>query len=269
MKIDLKKLPEKDYFSFEEIAERWSCELETIYHYIYEKRILYPAISTIKEGINAVCSRSDENYSEYEKLSKLLYGMVDLGKEIPHRIVIPLKDNNRTIQEMIDSINFEPLKQCYVWGKRLPSFLYQVPSELIPYPDGTNYRMMMEGKNTWGFYISARDISGKRYTLLSHLNTPRVYPVTPKMFNLIPKEERDRFEKEYGITENSVNVQNRVSKKTENLYLELIQVFAEVILGDELTDKPHSNAAKIDRLLSKKRKNLPCTTETLANYLNN
>ncbi|MBC8526229.1 MAG: hypothetical protein H8D22_05065 [Candidatus Cloacimonetes bacterium] len=43
--MDLKMvLPEKDYFNVSEVAERWNCSEDKIYHY-FEKRILYPSIS--------------------------------------------------------------------------------------------------------------------------------------------------------------------------------------------------------------------------------
>ena len=271
MNIKLENLPEKDYFSFEEIAERWSCDLETIYHYIYEKKILHPGLSTKKNGIYFAISLDNENYPEYKKIHDIVCGLDKWEGEtnFPRRIDITPKKNDEYVQEIFDSLNQGLLEQNRISGKKLPSFLYQLPSELVGIPLIDNDKLMMEGKDTYGCYISARDITDKRYFFFAWRRSPCVYPITPTMFNLIPKEERDRFEKEYGIIEKTEDVQKRVSAKTEHKYLELIQVFVDILLKDGLTEEPYGDAKKIEYLISNKGKKMPCSVETLGNYLKN
>lgn len=59
----------------------------------------------------------------------------------------------------------------------------------------------------------------------------------------------------------------RVSTKTENAYLDIILALSEALIGEDLSEKPYADAAKIERALSKKHVQMPCTMETLGKYL--
>ena len=59
----------------------------------------------------------------------------------------------------------------------------------------------------------------------------------------------------------------RISKKTENAYLDIISVLSQALIGENLSDKPYSDAGKVERKLSKNGMQLPCSMETLGKYL--
>jgi hypothetical protein len=65
---------------------------------------------------------------------------------------------------------------------------------------------------------------------------------------------------------NASNIQEP-AKKSENLQLEIIQLFAGTMFNSGLSDSPFTDAEKIIKKLAAANKSLPCGKETLAKYL--
>ena len=88
-----------------------------------------------------------------------------------------------------------------------------------------------------------------------------------KHFKYITEIERNRFERELNISSDTKSIVNEVSAKTENKYLQLIQLFAGALLKNGLSEKPFTDAEQLERKLAACGTQLPCTKETLAKYL--
>lgn len=256
MGLNLNNLPEKEYYTFQEMADRWGCDTNLIEQLIEQNQLRAAAI--LKElpirGLLVDIENLDKE-SPYNLISKAKFAdwtpMLDDFANERNIYTVELDDNELPIKSSNlkaknEILNSEELKQY--------RYLYLTPT-LISL--STNEGSLVMCVDDTGY-----DHDNDRATNLV-LGIPN-----RKYFKYITKLESNRFENDFGITSDTTDIKLNVSAKTENIYLKLIQVFAEVLLGDGLTNKPHSNAAKNDRLLNKKGKELPCTVETLANYLN-
>ena len=165
--------------------------------------------------------------------------------------------------KIIRAVDFEMIREHILPILNKPKFLYE----------NTDRRCLNMNKKAQGssvqeffFYISALDIDHNEYLFIDP-DTKAIDPIYPYMFDTISREERDRFENEYGLTENKVSVSQEVHKKTENIYLELIQLFAGELLKDGLSQQPHRDAAQLIKKISHTNKQMPCSSEILAKYL--
>lgn len=256
MGLNLNNLPEKEYYTFQEMADRWGCDTNLVEQLIEQNQL-----------------RAAANLKELP-IRGLIIDIENLDKESPYyiRSMVEFADWDPMLDDFANQRNFYtvelddnelPIKSSNLIAKNeiLSSeklkqyrYLYLTPT--------LNSLSTNEGNLVMCVDDTGYDHDNDRATNLVLGIPNREY------FKYITKLERDRFENDFGITSDTTDIKLNVSAKTENIYLKLIQIFAEVLLGDDLTDKPHSNAAKIDRLLGKKDKELPCTIETLANYLN-
>ncbi len=257
MGLNLNNLPEKEYYTFQEMADRWGCDTNLIEQLIEQNQLRVAAI--LKEL----------------PIQGLIIDVENLDKESPCYIFSMVKFADWTpvwddVDEVQDIFKWEldnkgiPIKRSNLIAK----------NEILSSEDLKQYRYLyltptfLSLSTNEGSLVMCVDVTGYNFDDDYATNLVIGRP-NRKYFKYITKFERNRFENDFGITSDTAAIKLNVSAKTENIYLKLIQIFAEVLLGDDLTDKPHSNAAKIDRLLSKKDKELPCTVETLANYLNN
>jgi len=278
MGLKLNNLPEKDFFTIEEIADRWSCGVDTVNHYIFESKILRTAIKTKDIGLTSFSVH--DNQFTFLELGGFVAKVYDecvysTGVFIFIDKLLTSENKGNKLKENVDEINLPQLIETAVRSSEMPKFMYQIQPELLNYDvlcesiknpyRGTINNPYMENKYL-KFYLSVMDFEGNRYLLVDPLRE-KIIPTFPYKFNIISREERDRFENEFGITEETKNVQNLVSGKTENMYLELIQLFVGSMLRDGLSDNPFTDAGKIERKLASQGKKLPCTKETLAKYL--
>jgi hypothetical protein len=259
MKLNLNKLPEKNYFSIEDICERWTCDIETINHYIYDQKILYLGLNVKNIKVTSLLMFTDENTEYLNEIFTLARHLIDPFDTSQKNIDIPTHTNDETAQKLISELKLDCCRKYKVPVKEMPKFLYEIPQD--------NLLLIFNDNLLDATYVTARDLDNRKYIMTPQPIRRRLRLLKHGMFNVISREERDRFEAEYGITERTQSVRKQVSKKSENVYLNLIDVLSNALFEGGLTGEPHKDAGKIERLLSKRGLNLPCTTESLAKYL--
>lgn len=155
------RLPEKVYFSLEEIAERWGCSTEELRHFISEK--------WLREAIESVEVWSGLEFVDINRAQ----GLFRKAVRSPLRSV--LSEEGREI-----------LKQCIL--DPIPRFVYIDASEgaskfscVYDY-DGTKYLMVSGIKKYHESEIKSHSIK-----------------LTDCDGTVVPREERDRFERQYGV----------------------------------------------------------------------
>jgi hypothetical protein len=274
MGLNLFNLPDKDYYSCKEIADRWGCDETTITHYIYDLRILRVAIKgrsvnpslphllpckyTIPEAWEAVIGtlvRNDKGYLEASTNSLDPRVTISTGQEVNFLTQYLYKDTPIRLE-------FTP-KYLYL----TPMFVFSEKSlEMGESEDGiTVFIETFEG-------VQAYIIDSYSYAKYSADGNHEYKDICfnaiyQREFTIITKEERDRFENKYGITSDTESVQKEVGKKTENLQLGLMQLFAGLLLKTGLSNNPHTDAEKLIKKIAAAEKTLPCSKETLAKYL--
>jgi hypothetical protein len=280
MGLNLKNLPEKDFFTIDEITERWGCDLETVMHYIYDRKILRfatktdqhfthlngesiqdltAAIKLIDEVLpESIVSFVDKAYAGYLYSRCIDKNSKGLGFFLGSKVSDDLEITSYTNEIDQGSPNVSKISSA-----QLPKFLYQDDEHVFE-----NNRFTPAGLDArYDLYsITVRDFKNNCY-LLFQPEFKVIHITHPFLFDIITKEERDRFEKEHGITTETENVQKEVGKKTENKMLEVIKALAGALLKNGLSDNPHSDAEKVMTKLAAANQTLDCTKETLAKYL--
>jgi len=165
------QLPEKEYFSVAEIAEQWKCDVPLVEHYVYENRILRPALITKQLRFPVIMkeklSRLDVIRSR--GLSKLdCYEPEDIfGWALPNGVI-----------ELPRFLYVEPLRHIDPWGAWVPCF--------------ENF----EGKEYFFIAIMSH-LPRPPETEFKNLFCMARTPKDAKAACVITKEERDRFESKY------------------------------------------------------------------------
>ena len=252
MGLNLNNLPEKNYYTFQEIAKRWSCDINLVEQFI-EQRKLRPA-AILKElpidGLIIDIEKLDKanSYYWYSALS-ITDGPLAFNNQEQDILPAHLPDDSE-----ISTVNLVSKDQILARGElEQYKYLYYSPDYYV-------------SLSTFGGekVLCVQSVVHDRANILSNLILGRL---NKKYFNYITKLERNRFENEFGITSETTDIKKEVAAKTENIYLQIIGTFSQALLGEEYSEKPHSNAAKIDKLLSSRGMSLPCTAEILAKYL--
>jgi hypothetical protein len=252
--LNLANLPDKEYYSFSEIADRWNCDVNLIQQLIYQEK-LRPACALRELPIVGLIVDIDK-LEESSPLRSFIGTTFEIWIE-------DFSDQEVNTMDIAIEGAEKGLSQENVLNKQLIltnddlrkyRYLYYSLQHFVSYKT-------FEGDDVFCLGKIQRDVETGVFSNL------RISRLGRKFFKYITKMERDRFEEEFNITKDTVDVEKEVSVKTENKHIELIQLFADVLLENGLSEKPYSDAAKIERVLSTKGKNLPCTIETLGNYL--
>jgi hypothetical protein len=220
MELDLKKLPEKDYFSLSEIAERWSCDLTQVAHYIYELGLLRLAV---KHSDTMVLGMLHAKHSP----PLAVVNIINILKN--PRMKSTYESEIGTPLGMFDDyedgtdvdgglrVNFDFVKVDDYFATEYPKYFYLERDNLYSEDVlgiGSDKRLMAAIIHTFdgtcGYIVNAYDnrVDGK-LDGFSFLGFDIFYE---KIFNIITKEERDRFENKYGITSESKSVQEEVDQ---------------------------------------------------------
>jgi hypothetical protein len=288
MKLNLDNLPEKDFFTIDEIAKRWECDLGIVKDYIFEQKKLRLAIKT-DQYLNFKRIRNKEMRQNYTVLIKIIdevlpesvFSFVDkayvryayirgtekeeeFGKELGHLSISEVSKDSE-ITKYLNEINQSSPNASKISIAQLPKYLYQENEHVFEEDRFKSKDCNFDARYNL-YSITVRDLENNCY-LLYQPEINIIHITHPFLFDIITKEERDRFEKEFEITEDTKSVQQQVSKKTENLQLELMQLFAGMMLKKGLSNNPHTDVEQIIKRLAAANKKLPCSKETLAKYL--
>jgi hypothetical protein len=271
VRLDLNRLPEKDYFSFSEIAERWECDTSLIQHYIFEQKSLRIAAHYRPSDQHRLLPISYFN-GQHNFIGECIWEVVNSNPP-PYRIRRPYFENfvNFNFTEITNLNLLEVPLFNQVDEETQFVFLYLDTDSLSGADPGLiEAKLVREEYEDYGSKFYSENNS-KCYLMLQFEEKGKTlfaFDFIPlKEFLYITKTERDRFEKEFEITKDTKSVQQQVSKKTENLQLELMQLFAGTMLKEGLSNNPHTDVEQIIKKLAVANKTLPCTKETLAKYL--
>ncbi len=220
MGLNLNNLPEKEYYTFQEMADRWECDLETIFHFMNVTRILRPGMRTKTYRIGYLCKVEFDNQRsiiESRMLAKQLFSKLE-HYDLDTQLFIESNLDNE-IGAMAEEIDFDSLKNFIIDDSTIPLFLYQHHHGLII----SRLRSSNDKKQSVDLYITANDLQGDTYLLIDPYGKT-IKPIYPRMFDIIPREERDRFEEKYEMTRTH-SAQNATSYiKKLNPYLSELQL---------------------------------------------
>jgi hypothetical protein len=252
--LNLNSLPEKEYFTFDELAARWHCELSTVDQFIGQN-ILRPT-AIIKElpiaGLIINVENLDkENFFYMSSVFNIVDG------------ALAFNDQEQDILPIQGEYEVNEISALKVVSKDQVLVKEELEQYRCLYFSPDYYQTLLTFGGEKVLCVESVDHDRGNNTL-SNVTMGRL---NRKYFNYITKLERNRFEKEYGITSDTTDIKKEVSAKTQNMYINIIATFSQALLGEEYSDKPHSNASKIEMLLGSKGIALPCTAEILAKYL--
>jgi hypothetical protein len=194
------KLPEKEWFTFEEIAARWQVDVATVAHYVWDLHLLRPAY-VVKEmslrGLEPLFGSDTEQTEKYsswalsysltrssgdkynEKFIYILPGMIDQNTSdiesfplFSHAITLLPEHGS---PDDYGTIHFDSETNCLADFQNEPLYL-----EVTASIDGKSFDPCLPG-----------------------------IPVSNKYF--ITREERDRFEKEH--SENEIKVTGKAQEE--------------------------------------------------------
>jgi hypothetical protein len=305
MKLNLDKLPEKDYFSIEEIAERWECGTDYVLYLINEEKLLRQALCTRDIQLRNL-ALVNEKFS-LEPIKEILQKLNDgflfcfLRDNQTDTVFLANYQDIPELKPKIEQLEYQQLQNAIADSDSYPKFLYQKQESTFAafyygrdvktpferqekdHDTSSESQFAIDEKVTHHstivelqaipFYLSAEDFSGNEYVAgisSNELGDNHGYPIKLIPYNgfdIIPKEERDRFEQEYGITEKTENVPQQIGQKTINNYKEVIRAMSKYILDRPLSEEPHRDANDIDRVLSRKGIVLPVKPPTIAKYI--
>ena len=120
---------------------------------------------------------------------------------------------------MAEEIDLDSLKNIIVDDSAIPLFLYQHHHGMII----SSVRSSNNTEPSVDLYITANDFLGDTYLLIDPYGKT-INPIYPHMFDIIPREERDRFEEKYEMTQanSAQNVTSSIKKL--NPYLSELQL---------------------------------------------
>ncbi|WP_272993699.1 hypothetical protein [Porticoccus hydrocarbonoclasticus] len=191
------KLPEKTFFTFDEITDRWNCDHMLVRHYL-DEGLLRPSIETKSLPANALFFAFEETAKRLRKEKKVL--SVEHWREAT-TVIIP--DN--CCDFIFDS---------QVAANALPRFLYVNPAHLFEQAleqGVTTVVATLEGLDgaLYGLADWAFEDEFKPYLLnIGYLHRwaldPYTFEVIERIWDtqavVISREERDRFEREHGMS---------------------------------------------------------------------
>lgn len=256
MKLNLKNLPKKEYYTFPELAERWACDINLIKQYV-DTSVLRAAANVMELPILGLVPHSGlSSAGRKDSIDWLSYftGWGEFFTENPDKDMISaiqVDDFDTGIMRLGMFSKSQILENNDLKQYR---HLYMSPLSIFPTETFDHKQVMCIYRPQ-----DAINVDPKSGVVIGIPNR--------KYFKYIIKAELGRFEKEFGITTETKNLTQQVNKKTENKQREVIRAMSNFILGEELSDKPHSDAMAVNLAMSRKNIDLPCSTETLANYL--
>lgn len=260
MGLNLDNVPEKGHFTISEISERWKVDKSVVEHFVFEKGLRLAAY-TRDLGIAGLLV-SPEGRPNMEFIGELGNFLIKTCEDIQLNkaggSLFPYELRNKEItfsEENVRTPNTILSKQEY------PKYLYLhfgLDKQSLPIIATAN---LFGGHSVFILADYKIDvITGNYFDLV-------FFAIRKKIFKYITREERDRFEKEYGITTETENVEQKVSAKAENKMLEVIQTLASCLLDSGLSENPFTDAEKILKKLSIKSIEATFAKETLAKYL--
>ena len=253
-----------DHLTKKELAKKWDCRVRDIDHCIYDAQSLRLAAKVSESSIVGLYRLSDSTFN-------LADGLLNIFSSVRES-----ESCSDVRSAQYPPLRNVPIPEAEVFFPRFEGDPIQVGEDQLlkdEYLPRYLYRHIFKGSRAY----MAQDFEENHYYLLSErcefnrttreYFNPQFLCLDDSYFKYITTEEVERFELEYGIDSGTKNVIDTIAKKTENTYLEIIDTFTKALLGNDYSEKPHSNASRIDRLLSRKDLKLPCTLETLAKYL--
>jgi len=265
-------LPEKEFYSFEEVAELWGVDHDLLSHYISEMKILRVS-KKISDSSRRdfVCVKIDESTRDSieDRLGK--YRLVNEGSG-PHPF--HFEDIEVRTYESYDEIK-ESFREAFCLDNLLDSGVtYEIPKYVYPlYSHELSYNYIsyiFTFENLSGdlFLIIERGAANDKTGLIGSICVSSSEPF------VIPTEEKNRFEEEYSKgkkndeVEQSGNdgVEKNISTKSKNAYLKTIQALSDALI-DGLTGSNNKDANAILASLDIKGIDRPVGDKTLAKYL--
>ncbi len=258
MGLNLENVPEKGHFTIAEIAERWEVDDSVVEYFIFEKGLRLAAyVRDLKTNCFLIAREKGIDADIVMELGAFTRETCDNFSPNQTSGIAPTYELINTEKEVLSKHLILP-----GWPyshHELPKYIYYIywpNSPFTPMAELFDGLVLLFLESFNHVDLDTKNISQLVFKLLK-----------AEMFKYITKEERDRFELEYGISIETKSIQQQVSKKTENKQRRVIKALSEYALNRPLTDQPHSDAKEIDLTLSRKGIQLPCTPETLVKYL--
>ena len=193
------KLPEKLYFTIEEMAERWHCKESTVWHYIHEG-MLRPSLKSTE--------LEDLDLRLFDDLDGVMLGPIDYDANAwrkGDKNATWARDKNRMYQ-CKDLAHFVYFDARYV----IAGTKFCVREQWADWErEWIETEEVDETKDWWITVLET--LEGKEYALTERLPVRRNVPVeySPKLVNVtqsyesprITREERDRFESEHEMVD--------------------------------------------------------------------
>lgn len=158
------QLPEKSFFSREELAERWGCKVDRIAHYIDDQRSLREAMRSCHLPPVSCIDAKPTTYISPNMWTNDIYGLV--GPELT-----------------------AAQRDCITDGTNLlPEFVYPLRAEAFTPKGAPDYER---------YFSVAEDFAGNRFRLVSYndMFDLSYAAISAEYDRVIPLEEIQRFEK--------------------------------------------------------------------------
>jgi hypothetical protein len=240
--LNLSNLPEKNYFTFREIANRWGCDEATISHYIYESRTLKAAIRTEDVRLSQFCYQSSEMTTfSLSHFVNLIYS--DSISFAGSFIDINSAKYAREVEGLLDDIDISKLRSCSIRSKKMPPYLYQDMRLEI------NAEQLSIEPEYRAYFLEVLDFDGNQY-LLFDPSKGVIIPRYHNEFKIITKEERDRFEIENNMF-NTTKTPDEFCEDTNtvpNIENGTIQASRELVLKGWLVGRNIDFSAEVEDL---------------------
>lgn len=242
------QLPEKDFFTIEEVCLRFDAPRDLIEHYIFDKKILRVA---------AIKTRARFYGAYFYEVDQGKYDVSDLSAVSISLRVFPWE---------VDEVGTKAKKIFKCFDERrlkssFPKYMY-IPTEGLK-------SLSTQDVGFWLF----NDFEGNLYSVIdegppeSGLDMIGCF-LTSRLF--VPLEELQRFESKY--RQNSLpsivtdEREGGMSPKTENCYLRTIKALCE-LASNGLTGKDYSDAEIVLAALRAKNIDSPVSSKMMARYL--
>ena len=238
MKSGAINLPERDYYSVEKLADLWGCDVELIEHYIDHQKsirfgIIWQDIINRTSITTAVIGFNDDNSYLFSYLVNLVKKQIVEFGRIPDAIEISIKDLREEKKRYFGSITL-PYAYKEEPFSNYPEYIYEDRNNLTEFIISN-----APGKDDdkFQFYVSALDFYGHCIFLIDadyKLQNLVLRPIRNTKYKSIPREEKERFEKENRIAfipggtkiiPNRLAGEKRTSKQSKR----------ELVLGGYLT----------------------------------
>jgi|GEM_PF-5548450 len=236
------KLPEKDYFTRDEIAQQWCCDVELVSHYV-SRGLLREAVITARSGLSDLhsatyfqCDANSKIFKSYRNCPVFFDDLTELLSlcseilDIRDVVACPefayladtenmlfLQDEFKSLStgDMLDGITpryWDTGEIYFLAGPGDERYIPVIPSKKDPFSDLKNWcinKIVIERENF--------DFDGK----------------------VIPRSERDRFERLHNVegdnmlTSQAPGKANPASTKEENNRYRVIAIMLELLTNKE------------------------------------